>query len=204
MLGIISTGRLLVRPRIVPTIQSITRSFKTLRTELPTVYNPLPKKRNGAPVLPFLQSQLLDKYDPSGKRRELQNTLRAGDIIKVTYLDRTDVVGRIIAIKRGNFNVGTNILIRNKINKVGCEVRVPLYSPKLRNVEVLHKPKTYLPRGKQYYIRNTRLDVDDVEAFVKRHEVKVTKALKRRADVKAEKKASRAAKRAALEAKKEN
>lgn len=122
-----------------------------------------------------MQKQLLEKYDPTGKRRALVNSisgLRAGDIIKVTYLDRTDVVGRVIGVKRGVNNVGTNILIRNKINRVGCEIRIPVFSPKLRNIEIVHKPEEYLPRAKQYYIRNTKLDVDDVEAFVKRQHKK--------------------------------
>lgn len=147
------------------------RTFKTLRTAMPTVFEPLPPKRNGEPVLPFLHKQLLDKYDSTGKRRALVDSktgLKAGDIIKVTYLDRTDVIGRVIAIKRCQNSVGTNILIRNKINRVGCEIRIPLYLPKLKNIEVIHKPKQYLPRNKQYYIRNTKLDVNDLEEFVKR------------------------------------
>lgn len=144
---------------------------------LPTVYEGLPAKRNGENVMTYLHKQLLQKHDPTGKRRALvdrTNGLRAGDIIKVTYMDRTDVVGQIIAIKRGQTNLGTNILIRNKITRVGCEVRIPLFSPKLRNVELLHKPKQYNLRSKQYYIRNSKRDVDDLEAFVKRKHKKDT------------------------------
>ncbi|ABN67379.1 predicted protein [Scheffersomyces stipitis CBS 6054] len=142
---------------------------------VPTVYEPLPKKRGGENAISYLHKQLVQKYDPTGKRRALVDSktgLRAGDVIKVTYMDRTDVVGRVLGIKRGQNNVGTNILIRNKINRVGCEVRIPLFSPKLRNIEVLYKPKKYLSRAKQYYIRNTKLDVDDVEAYVKRQQHK--------------------------------
>ena len=158
------------------------RSFSSLKNPVPTVFEPLAPKRNGQAVIPFLQQQLLKKYDPTGKRRALvdpKTGLKAGDIIKVTYLDRTDVIGRVIAIKRAVNSVGTNILIRNKINRVGCEVRIPLYSPNLKNIELISKPKQYLSRNKQYYIRNTKLDVDDLEAFIKRQHKKSEKKLEK-------------------------
>lgn len=148
------------------------RTFKTFKKDvLPTVFEPLPAKRGGQNVLTFLQKQLLQKYDPTGKRRALvaKDGLRSGDIIKVTYLDRTSVIGQVIAIKRSVNSVGTNILIRNKINKVGCEVRVPLYNPNIRNIELMHKPKKYLPRRKHFYIRNSKYDVGDLNAFLRRN-----------------------------------
>ncbi|MCP8717865.1 MAG: 50S ribosomal protein L19 [Asgard group archaeon] len=140
---------------------------------MPTVYEPLPTKRNGQPVLEYVQQKLLAKHDPTGKRRALVKNdstgLRAGDIIKVTYLDRSDVTGRVIGIKRGDLNLGTNILIRTTMNRVGSEVRIPVYNPNIRNIECLYKPEKYLPRGKQFYIReHKRLDVGDVEAFIKK------------------------------------
>lgn len=141
------------------------------------VFEPLPKKRNGQSAVSFLHNQLLKKYDPTGKRRALVDTstgLRSGDIIKVTYLDRTNVTGQIIAIKRGQYNVGTNILLRNKINKLGCEIRIPLYNPNIRNIELLHKPKKYLPRKKHFYIRNSKYDVGDVEALLRKEKKKQT------------------------------
>lgn len=137
----------------------------------PTVFEPLPPKRNGMNVMSYLNKQLLEKYDPTGKRRALvdqKNGLRSGDIIKVTYLDRTNVIGQILAIKRTVNNVGTNILIRNKMNKLGVEVRIPLFNPIIRNVELLYQPKKYLSRRKQFYIRNSKYDVGDVEAFLSR------------------------------------
>lgn len=142
-----------------------------MSSKIPTVFEPLPAKRNGQSVMTYLHEKLLSKYDPTGKRRSLvdqQNGLRSGDIIKVTYLDRTNVIGQIIAIKRGVRNVGTNVLIRNKINKLGVEVRIPLYNPKIRNIEVLYKPAKYMPRRKHFYIRNTKYDVGDIEAFLSR------------------------------------
>ncbi|KAI3403322.1 hypothetical protein KGF56_003910 [Candida oxycetoniae] len=147
------------------------RAFHYLRKKLPTVYEPLPPRRNGENVMTYIHRELVKKHDPTGKRSKLidyKRGLRAGDIIKVTYLDRSDLTGRVIAIKRGQLNLGSNILLRTKLNKVGSEIRVPIFNPNIRNVEVLYKPKEYLPRRAQYYIRGTRYDIDDAEAFVKR------------------------------------
>lgn len=119
----------------------------------------------------YLQNQLLQKYDPTGKRRALvdqQKGIRAGDILKVTYLDRTNVIGQVIAVKRGHNNVGHNVLLRNKFNKLGIEVRVPIFNPKIKNIEILYKPKVYLSRRKQFYIRNSKYDVGDVENFLRK------------------------------------
>lgn len=153
-------------------LSSLSHPLRTFiaRTHIPTVYEGLPKRRNGENALEFLQKELLNKYDRIGKRRALVDSktgLRAGDVIKVTYGDRTSVVGQVIAIKRGHNNVGTNILVRNKYQKIGVEVRVPLYNPNVKNIEVVHKPAKYMPRNKQYYIRNTKVDVGDVEQLVK-------------------------------------
>ncbi|EGV64870.1 hypothetical protein CANTEDRAFT_120975 [Yamadazyma tenuis ATCC 10573] len=158
-------------------VQAIRTFIPTVKasSQTPTVFEPLPSKRNGQSVMKYLHEKLTKKYDPTGKRTALvdqQKGLRSGDIIKVTYLDRTSVVGQIIAIKRSVRNVGTNILLRNKINKLGVEVRIPLYNPKIRNIEVLYKPKKYMPRRKHFYIRNTKYDVGDVEAFLSREKRK--------------------------------
>lgn len=155
------------------------RSFRTLTAPLPTVYEPLPRKRNGESVLSYLQKELLSKYDPTGKRRALvnrENGLRSGDIIRVTYLDRTEVIGKIIAIKRGHNTVGSSILLRNKLKNIGVEIRVPLYLPKLKNIEKIESPAKYLPGSKQYWIRNTRHDVQDLEDHLRRKEKKRAEA----------------------------
>lgn len=118
----------------------------------------------------FVKNELVKKYDPAGKRLALidrRSGLRAGDIIRVTYYDRSTNLGQVIAVKRGHNAIGANILIRNKLTKVGCEVRVPLYNPRIRNIELLKQPKKYLPRAKHYYIRGTRYDVGDVSVALK-------------------------------------
>jgi len=160
------------------TARGVFSSVRTIVSASKPVFEPLPKKRNGQGAISFLHKQLLQKYDPTGKRRALVDTssgLRSGDIIKVTYLDRTNVTGQVIAIKRGQNNVGTNILLRNKINKLGCEMRIPLYNPNIRNIELLHQPKKYMPRKKHFYIRNSKYDVGDVEMFLRKEKKKNTK-----------------------------
>ncbi|GEQ70223.1 hypothetical protein JCM33374_g3899 [Metschnikowia sp. JCM 33374] len=145
-------------------IQTV-RSLSTVKTE--KVFAPLAKKRNGQSAAEYLHQQLLKKYDPTGKRTALVSgpeRIRAGDVIKVTYLDRSTVLGRVLGIKRGTYNVGSNILIRNKVSKVGCEVRVPLFNPEIKNIEIVQRPEKYMPRNKQYYIRNTKYDVGDLES----------------------------------------
>ncbi|KAM9889064.1 hypothetical protein OXX79_012411 [Metschnikowia pulcherrima] len=140
------------------------RSLSYVKAE--TVFEPLAKKRNGQSAAEYLHQQLLKKYDPTGKRTALvsgTNKIRTGDVIKVTYLDRSTVLGRVLGIKRGTHNVGSNILIRNKISKVGCEMRIPLFNPEIKNIEIIERPDKYLPRNKQYYIRNTKYDVGDLE-----------------------------------------
>lgn len=77
------------------------------------------------------------------------------------------VVGQVIGVKRGHMNVGTNIHIRNKLTKVGVEMRVPLYNPTIRNIEIVSKPEEYLSRRKHYYIRNSKHDVGDLDEFAK-------------------------------------
>lgn len=170
------TGLMALRTAIPATRTfAMTSRLQSEATKQPTVFEPLPPKRNGQNVMQFLHKNLLNKYDPTGKRRALVAQsfgLRAGDIIKVTYSDRTSVIGQIIAIKRGVNNVGTNILIRNKINKLGVEVRIPLYNPKIRNIETLYKPEKYMPRRKHFYIRNSKYDVGDIEAFLSRQKKK--------------------------------
>lgn len=157
----------------VPGLRSLAESFARRAYSTPkpiskgqeAIFQPLPKKRNGENVLTFLHKQLVEKHDPTGKRSALvaPDGLRAGDVIRITYTDRTSVLGQLIGIKRGNHNIGTNLHIRNKMNRIGVEMRVPLFSPNIKNIERVSLPKKYPSRKKHYYIRNNRLDVGDLE-----------------------------------------
>ncbi|CAH6723833.1 54S ribosomal protein Img1p, mitochondrial [[Candida] jaroonii] len=153
------------------TIRNYSTRYLSGSRARPIVFAPLPPKRDGEHVMSFLQNKLLAKYDPTGQRRKLAETLRAGDMIKVTYGDKSTAFGRIIAIKRGHNNVGHNILMRNKIGGLGVEVRVPLFNPTIKNIEVMHKPEKYLSRRKHFYIRNTKHDVGNIEDFLTRERI---------------------------------
>lgn len=153
------------------TNSSFTRSVALAQKN--AVFQPLPLRRNGENAVKYLHKQLLKKFDPYGKRSELvhpETGVRAGDILKVTYLDRSTVFGRVLGVKRGQNNLGTNILLRNRITKLGCEIRVPVFNPKIANIEVLERPATYLPRNKHFYVRNSKNDVGDIEAMVRNKE----------------------------------
>lgn len=143
------------------------------------VFEPLPQRRNGESAVKFLHKQLLKKFDPLGKRSELvhPNTgVCAGDIIKVTYNDRSTVFGRVLGVKRGQNNLGTNILIRNRVTRLGCEIRVPVFNPVIANIEILEKPSTYLSRNKHFYVRNSKNDVGDIEAMIRNKESEKNKS----------------------------
>lgn len=156
---IVNTGRVL----------NLNRSLQTKYVK--PVFEPLPKKRNGQSATEYLHQQLLKKHDPTGRRTALvsgPNKLRAGDLIRVSYLDRTEVIGRVIGIKRGQNNLGANILVRNRITNLGCEMRIPLFSPNIKLIELIQKPERYLPKNKHYYIRNSKYDVGDLEMLLRK------------------------------------
>lgn len=167
MFGLTKVG--LVPARM--SLQSVRTFIPFKNGSVPTVYEPLPPKRDGELALSFLHKELYAKLDPTGKRRALiakdsSSRLRSGDVIRVTYTDRSTVLGQVIAIKRSFTD--SNILLRNKITKLGCEVRIPVFNPKIKNIELISQPKKYLSRAKHYYIRNTRLDVGDLEATLRK------------------------------------
>lgn len=177
MLGLLSrTKHLILASRIKHSFSSREISQSAPKV----VYEPLPKRRKGISPVKYLHQQLLKQYDPLGKRSALvdrKNGVRSGDTVKVTWTDRSIVFGRVLGIKRGEYNLGTNILIRNKITKLGCEVRVPVFSPKVANIEIVDMPEKYLPRQKHYYVRNTMYDVGDVEAAIRGKQADTLKKL---------------------------
>lgn len=150
----------------------------------------------------YVQEQLLKMHDPLGKRREFlspKTGVRPGDLVKVTYNDRTDITGKVIGVKRGHLNLSSNILIRTKLQGVGSEVRIPVYNPNIRDMQIVHKPTKYMSGNQQYYSRGARFDVGDAEAFVKRQHSKPERDAAKKAKKAAEKKleAAREAKREA-------
>ena len=52
--------------------------------------------------------------------------------------------------------------------KTMVEMRIPIFSPLIERIDVLRKSDGKRKRNKHYYIRNTRLDVGDLEAGLKK------------------------------------
>ncbi|CCD26624.1 mitochondrial 54S ribosomal protein bL19m NDAI_0I00550 [Naumovozyma dairenensis CBS 421] len=115
--------------------------------------------------------------DPQGWRRTLlekssKNSIKAGDIVRVTYdskkSDNDNFVGYVLSVDRKRFIQDSSLLLRNQIGKTYVELRVPLFSPLIERIDLLRQNKGLRKRNKHYYIRNTRLDVHDLEAGLRR------------------------------------
>ncbi|ODV61230.1 mitochondrial 54S ribosomal protein bL19m ASCRUDRAFT_75931 [Ascoidea rubescens DSM 1968] len=139
------------------------------------VYKPLPHqvKYNTSVLLEDWKNTKYDTYDPTGWRRKLlmkssSELLRSGDIVKVTFKNSSSnppFFGYILSVtKRG---LDSSLLLRNKITKLGVELRVKVFSPLVERIDVVSKPEKRNKRSRHYYIRGTRLDVPDLEAHMK-------------------------------------
>lgn len=85
---------------------------------------------------------------------------RSGDIIRVTYvasLARIDAVqcfmGIVVSVK--NRGLGSTVVLRNVVDGVPVERGFPMYSPLIRDAEVLGSKK--VRRNKLYYLREKPL-----------------------------------------------
>lgn len=139
------------------------------------VYEPLATAHKDRKLMELIEESLYAKYDPSGWRRELiskenKEGLRSGDIIRVNYQNDPNnalgFVGYILAIDRNGPD--STILLRNKITKVGVELRVSLFNPIIERIDIIRKPHKYNGRLRHYYIRDTKLDVGDLETLIKK------------------------------------
>ncbi|ODV87094.1 hypothetical protein CANARDRAFT_15595 [[Candida] arabinofermentans NRRL YB-2248] len=126
------------------------------------VYEPLPKLRDGKPLMSYIKQAQITKFDPKNTKQILidqsnPERLRADDIITIYYKNQKPVTGQLIMIKKSGIN--SMLLVRNKINGLGVEIHVPLFHPDVLRVDVVKKPSKYRPRNRHYYIRNSRLDI---------------------------------------------
>ncbi|QPG74222.1 hypothetical protein FOA43_001547 [Brettanomyces nanus] len=129
------------------------------------VYEPIPAKRGGMPLMSYIREAQYSKLDQTGQKRKqfkLDNPgrLRADDIVTIVYKDQKPLTGQILAVKRQG--VASDILIRNKVGGVGVDIHIPVFHPNILRVDVVRRPVKYRPRNRHYYIKNSRLDVGDV------------------------------------------
>lgn len=134
------------------------------------VYEPLPSLRNGQLLMEYLKQAQYDKFDKTGSKRKalsLQNSerIRADDIVTVVYKNQKPVTGQVIMVKRAGIN--STILLRNKITGMGVEMNIPVYHPNIIRLDIIRRPIAYKPRNRHYYIRNSRLDVGEINASSK-------------------------------------
>lgn len=133
------------------------------------------KKRN---LVETLAKQDLDaKLDPTGWRRKLvgksaKESLSAGDVVRVVYDSKKcsydNFVGYVLAVNRKNLVQDATLLLRNQISRTAVEALIPVFSPLIERIDVLRRADGRRKRNKHYYIRNTRLDVGDLEASLRK------------------------------------
>lgn len=156
---------------VVPSIQSA--GFKKMGNKIIKVYEPLPPLRDGEPLMKTILQSQNTRLDPKGLKTQLLDSsnpkrLRAGDVIRINYrnFSRAPLNGTVIAITRAGLT--SSILIRNKVNRIGVEHRIPLFNPIIERIDILSRPAVYKRRAKHYYIRNNRLDVKEVTNSTKK------------------------------------
>lgn len=119
----------------------------------------------------------LEKLDPSGIKRKLiskknEQRLRAGDVVRVVYnsnkCNYDNFIGYILSLDRKELVQDASLLLRDHINKTCIEIRVPVFSPLVERIDVIRKADGRRQRNKHYYIRNTKLDVGDLDANMRK------------------------------------
>ncbi|QEU59051.1 Img1 [Kluyveromyces lactis] len=166
--------------RLLPTVirQSV-RSYqlpaKSGRKIIP-VYPPV--ERISSPlVVKTLADHDLKQLDPTGVKTEMvskknPNRLRAGDVLRVVYDSKKcnydSFTGYVLSVDRKPIVQDTSILLRDYIYKTCVEMRVPIFSPLVERIDLIRRADGKRRRSKHYYIRNTRLDVGDLEASMRK------------------------------------
>lgn len=140
------------------------------------VYPPI-EKRSTPLVIKTLANQDLSQLDPNGVKTELvskknPDRLRAGDVLRVVYnsnkCNYDNFTGYVLAVDRKPIIQDTSILLRDYIYKTCVEMRVPIFSPLVERIDLIRRADGKRRRSKHYYIRNTRLDVGDLEASMRK------------------------------------
>lgn len=155
------------------------RRFVTYGRRLIPVYPPLepPMAAKGTILQQVAAKDLKERLDTTGEKLQLvdknsSKRLRAGDIVRVVY-DRKkckfeDIYGYVLSIDRKQHRQDASILLRNKIAKTAFEMRVPIFSPLVKRIDLVQKADGSRGRNKHYYIRDTRLDVTALDKKIRR------------------------------------
>ncbi|SCU78088.1 LANO_0A02058g1_1 [Lachancea nothofagi CBS 11611] len=148
----------------------------TTRKTIP-VYPAIEKECKSNLLKQLSEKDLNDSLDPQKWRRELISThnkdrLRAGDVVRVAYNSQKckydNLMGYVLSVDRKVLTQDASILLRNQYAKTFVEVRVPIFSPLIDRIDLIRRADGRRQRGKHYYIRNTKLDVGDLEAGMRK------------------------------------
>lgn len=128
------------------------------------VYPRLAELRGGEPVMRAVWADLRKRFDPSGEKtavlsRKAKGHVTAGDVVTVNWKNRRKgFTGLCLGVLRAQN--ATNILLRNKVNNTGVELRIPVYLPLVERVEVmLRDHRLRGRRHKLYWVRESKHDV---------------------------------------------
>lgn len=118
----------------------------------------------------LLQKQL-QELDPLGVKTQLLarsnvNRVNPGDLVKVQSAAITPATssaepvsgvftsftGTCIAIRRKG--IDSTLLLRNMVNKLGVEMWVKVYSPRVKEINIIKRGEG-VRRAKLYYLRNS-------------------------------------------------
>lgn len=143
------------------------------------IYEPVEPVRRSRTIIASLSKRQLDeKLDKDRTRRDLfdkhnEARIKTGDIVRVLYkrdkCSFDNFIGYVLAIDRKRLPEDTSLLLRNKIGKTAVELRVPVFSPLIDTFEIVKRANGKRQRNKHYYIRDTRLDVGELEALLRKN-----------------------------------
>ncbi|CCK72034.1 mitochondrial 54S ribosomal protein bL19m KNAG_0I02480 [Huiozyma naganishii CBS 8797] len=106
------------------------------------------------------------------QQQQATPTVAVGDVVRVVY-NRAKCafdpfVGYVLGVNRKRVVQDASLLLRNAVAKTVVETRVPIFSPLVERIEVLKKSDGKRARNKHYYIRGTKLDVNNLEARLRK------------------------------------
>ncbi|ODQ65252.1 hypothetical protein NADFUDRAFT_46971 [Nadsonia fulvescens var. elongata DSM 6958] len=127
------------------------------------IYRAYPSLINkGENIVKVTEQKYVDKFDPNNIRRDLirrnsQNRINVGDIVRVTNKDNSSFTGMCLAIRRAG--LGSTVLLRNQIKKMGIDMRFSIFNPKHIKVEIVRKSAKKYKTEKIYYVKGIKGDV---------------------------------------------
>ncbi|AET37856.1 mitochondrial 54S ribosomal protein bL19m Ecym_2103 [Eremothecium cymbalariae DBVPG len=160
---------------MVPRVLARNYQIKSTTRKVLPVYPVLESKSSD--IIKQLSLKDLSTLDPQATRRKLidrhdKDCIKAGDVVRVVYdaskCNRSTVVGYVLSVDRKQLIQDCSLLLRNHINKTAVEMRIPVFSPLIDRIDLIRRADGKRRRNKHYYIRNTRLDVGDLDAGLKK------------------------------------